>query len=133
MAVHLPLSVEAQAEARYLMLSVNNILAPKDGSPITTPTQDMILGSYYLTHPGQEERATYAEVGDGKIFTDFDEMMMAYSAHIVGIHARVKVRCKVSEDDPGKLVESTVGRFIFNQNIPQDLGFVDRTQDSYSL
>ena len=133
MAVHLPLSVEAQAEARYLMLSVNNILAPKDGSPITTPTQDMILGSYYLTHPGQEERATYAEVGDGKIFTDFDEMMMAYSAHIVGIHARVKVRCKVSEDDPGKLVESTVGRFIFNQNIPQDLGFVDRTQDPYSL
>mgnify|MGYP002570440766 CR=1 FL=1 len=133
MAVHLPLSVEAQAEARYLMLSVNNILAPKDGSPITTPTQDMILGSYYLTHPGSENRDTYAERGDGKIFADFDELIMAYSTHVVGIHARVKVRIKGSEDDPGRLVESTVGRFIFNQNIPQDLGFVDRTQDPYSL
>ena len=72
MAVHVPLSVEAQAEARFLMLSVNNILAPKDGSPITTPTQDMILGSYYLTHPGQEEgkRNSAAEKGDGKVFTD---------------------------------------------------------------
>lgn len=101
MAVHLPLSVEAQAEARYLMLSVNNILAPKDGSPITTPTQDMILGSYYLTHPGSENRDTYAERGDGKIFADFDELIMAYSTHVVGIHARVKVRIKGSEDDPG--------------------------------
>ena len=133
MAVHLPLSVEAQAEARYLMLSVNNILAPKDGSPITTPTQDMILGSYYLTHPGDENRSTPAEKGDGKIFTDFDEMMMAYTTHVVGIHAKVKVRMKLSPDDPGKLVESTVGRFIFNQKIPQDLGFVDRTVDPYGL
>lgn len=133
MAIHLPLSVEAQAEARYLMLSVNNILAPKDGSPITTPTQDMILGSYYLTHGGTENRNTYAEVGDGKIFTDYDEMIMAYTNHRVGIHARVKVRVKLSPDDPGKLVESTVGRFIFNQYIPQDLGFVDRNEDKYSL
>ena len=80
MAVHVPLSVEAQAEARFLMLSVNNILAPKDGSPITTPTQDMILGSYYLTHPGQEEgrRNSDAEKGDGKVFTDMSEMLMAY-------------------------------------------------------
>mgnify|MGYP000320309905 CR=1 FL=1 len=78
MAVHVPLSVEAQAEARFLMLSVNNILAPKDGSPITTPTQDMILGSYYLTHPGQEEgrRNSDAEKGDGKVFTDMSEMLM---------------------------------------------------------
>ena len=133
MAVHLPLSVEAQAEARYLMLSVNNILAPKDGSPITTPTQDMILGSYYLTHPGDETRSTPAEKGDGKIFADFDEMMMAYSTHVVGIHAKVKVRKKLSPDDSGKLVESTVGRFIFNQQIPQDLGFVDRAEDPYGL
>ena len=133
MAVHLPLSVEAQAEARYLMLSVNNILAPKDGSPITTPTQDMILGSYYLTHPGQEERSTPAEKGDGKIFADYDEMIMAYDTHVVGIHAKVKVRIKLSPEDPGKLVESTVGRFIFNQYIPQDLGFVDRSVDPYSL
>ena len=69
---------------------------------------------------------TCAEKGDGKIFTDFDEMMMAYTTHVVGIHAKVKVRMKLSPDDPGKLVESTVGRFIFNQKIPQDLGFVDR-------
>ncbi len=133
MAVHLPLSVEAQAEARYLMLSVNNILAPKDGSPITTPTQDMILGSYYLTHPGSDNRDTYAEVGDGSIFADIDEMMMAYSTGSVGIHANVKVRMKKSPSDRGQLVASTVGRFIFNQQIPQDLGFVDREKDPYGL
>ena len=137
MAVHVPLSVEAQAEARFLMLSVNNILAPKDGSPITTPTQDMILGSYYLTHPGQEEgkRNSDAEKGDGKVFTDMSEMLMAYQTHMVGLHARVKVRMYAGEDDErGKLVESTVGRFIFNQKIPQDLGYVeDRENDPYSL
>ncbi len=133
MAVHLPLSVEAQAEARYLMLSVNNILAPKDGSPITTPTQDMILGSYYLTHPGTEERNKDAEKGDDKIFSSYEEMIMAYTNHVVGIHAKVKVKIKIDDDDPGKLVESTVGRFIFNQKIPQDLGFVDRFEDPYSL
>ena len=137
MAVHVPLSVEAQAEARFLMLSVNNILAPKDGSPITTPTQDMILGSYYLTHPGQEEgrRNSDAEKGDGKVFTDMSEMLMAYQTHMVGLHARVKVRMYAGEDDErGKLVESTVGRFIFNQQIPQDLGYVeDRENDPYSL
>ncbi|MBQ0018683.1 MAG: DNA-directed RNA polymerase subunit beta' [Clostridiales bacterium] len=133
MAVHVPLSVEAQAEARFLMLSVNNILAPKDGSPITIPTQDMILGSYYLTHPGSEERNRPAEKGDGKCFADMDEMMMAYQAGIVGIHAKVKVRRFAYEGDPGQLVESTVGRFIFNEGLPQDLGFVDREKDPYSL
>lgn len=133
MAVHVPLSVEAQAEARFLMLSVNNILAPKDGSPITTPTQDMILGSYYLTHPGVEERNTPAEKGDGKIFTDFDEMLMAYRNGVVGLHARVKVRRFLEGDTRGKLIESTVGRFIFNEKIPQDLGYVDREADKYSL
>ena len=137
MAVHVPLSVEAQAEARFLMLSVNNILAPKDGSPITTPTQDMILGSYYLTHPGQEEgkRNSDAEKGDGKVFTDMSEMLMAYQTGMVGLHARVKVRRYADENDKrGKLVESTVGRFIFNQKIPQDLGYVeDREADPYSL
>ena len=106
MAVHVPLSVEAQAEARFLMLSVNNILAPKDGSPITTPTQDMILGSYYLTHPGQEEgkRTSANEKGDGKVFTDISEMLMAYQDGVVGIHARVKVRMYAGEQDTrGKL------------------------------
>ena len=133
MAVHVPLSVEAQAEARFLMLSVNNILAPKDGSPITTPTQDMILGSYYLTHPGSEERNTSAEKGDGKIFTDYNEMLMAYQNGVVGLHAKVKVRMFAENDSRGRLVESTVGRFIFNENIPQDLGYVDRSVDQYSL
>ena len=156
MAVHVPLSVEAQAEARFLMLSVNNILAPKDGSPITTPTQDMILGSYYLTHPGicrnektgkerldeyKDEAANRAEgfervpqKGDDKIFSDFDEMMMAYQNHEVELHSKVRVRCFAGPDDKrGKLVKSTVGRFIFNQEIPQDLGYVDRSQDPYSL
>ena len=136
MAIHVPLSVEAQAEARFLMLSTNNILAPKDGSPITIPTQDMILGSYYLTHPGLEDDRTNPDTkGDGKIFSDFDEMIMAYKNHVVGIHARIKVRLYKGEDDKrGHLVESTVGRFIFNQNIPQDLGFIeDREKDPYSL
>ncbi len=165
MAVHVPLSVEAQAEARFLMLSVNNILAPKDGSPITTPTQDMILGAYYLTYPGtcrkvevvdgkekisydkdefNDEKAAQAhraagyervpEKGDGKVFTDIDEMLMAYQDEVVSIHAKVKVRMfKDESDQRGKLVESTVGRFIYNQEIPQDLGFVDRESDPYSL
>ena len=127
MAVHLPLSMEAQAEARLLMLSVNNILAPKDGKPITTPTQDMVLGSYYLTveNPGEK--------GEGKIFKDYEEMLLAYYNKEVEIHAKVKVRIKLDEDERGKLVESTVGRFIFNEGIPQDLGFIDRSKDKYSL
>ena len=135
MAVHVPLSVEAQAEARFLMLSVNNILAPKDGSPITTPTQDMILGAYYLTHPGIDRDKGAQEKGDGKVFGDFDEMIMAYQNKVISLHARVKVRMYANpEDKQGALVESTVGRFIFNRQIPQDLGFVtDREEDPYSL
>ncbi len=127
MAVHVPLSAEAQAEARLLMLSVNNILALKDGKPITVPTQDMVLGSYYLTveHTGEK--------GEGKIFKDYDEMLHAYYNGDVGLHAKVKVRVKLDKNDRGKLVESTVGRFIFNEYIPQDLGFVDRNVDKYSL
>ena len=135
MAVHVPLSVEAQAEARFLMLSVNNILAPKDGSPITTPTQDMILGSYYLTFdPKEEDETLPPEIGDGKVFTDMDEMLMAYQTGKVSIHARVKVRLYSDDNDErGRLVESTVGRFIFNQQIPQDLGYINREEDPYSL
>ncbi len=127
MAVHVPLSMEAQAEARLLMLSVNNILAPKDGKPITTPTQDMVLGSYYLTveNPGED--------GEGKIFKDYDEMLQAYYNGDIGIHAKVKVRKKLYSEDRGQLVESTVGRFIFNEHIPQDLGYIDREKDKYSL
>ncbi len=127
MAVHVPLSMEAQAEARFLMLSTNNILAPKDGKPITTPTQDMVLGSYYLTVDEDDQK------GDGMIFKDFDEMFMAYQNGVAKLHAKVKVRIKLDESDPGKLVESTIGRFIFNEHIPQDLGFVNRDEDKYSL
>ena len=127
MAVHLPLSVEAQAEARFLMLSVNNILAPKDGLPITTPTQDMVLGSYYLTIDTNDEKV------NGMVFKDYEEMFMAYENKIVGLHSNVKVRRRLNKDDKGKLVDGTVGQFIFNENIPQDLGFVDRSKDKYAL
>ena len=127
MAVHVPLSTEAQAEARLLMLSTNNILAPKDGKPITTPTQDMVLGSYYLTV------ARDGEKGVGKYFKDYDEMFHAYSNGDIGVHALVKVKVKLTPEDKGQLVESTVGRFIFNEHMPQDLGFVDRSKDLYGL
>ncbi|MFZ7133697.1 MAG: DNA-directed RNA polymerase subunit beta' [Eubacteriales bacterium] len=127
MAVHLPLSEEAQAESRFLILSVNNILAPKDGKPITTPTQDMVLGSYYLTLEVEGSK------GEGRVFSGYDELIMAYSAKQVSLHAKVKVMIKKDESDRGKLVESTVGRFIFNESIPQDLGYVDRNKDPYSL
>ncbi len=127
MAVHLPLSEEAQAESRFLILSVNNILAPKDGKPITTPTQDMVLGSYYLTLEVEGAK------GEGRIFSSYDELIMAYSENQVNLHAKVKVMMKKDKKDRGKLIESTVGRFIFNEDIPQDLGYVDRTKDEYSL
>ncbi|MFA5527935.1 MAG: DNA-directed RNA polymerase subunit beta', partial [Peptostreptococcales bacterium] len=127
MAVHVPLSVEAQAEARFLMLSVNNILAPKDGSPITTPTQDMILGSYYLTVEVKGDK------GEGKIFKDYDEMLMAYRNGVVGLHSRIKVRKHGVNGEEPRLVESTVGRYIFNEKIPQNLGFVNRKKDPYAL
>ena len=127
MAVHVPLSVEAQAEARFLMLSVNNILAPKDGTPITTPSQDMVLGCYYLTIEDQG-----GEKGTGTIFKDYNEMLLAYENKAVELHSLVKMRV-VLEDGRSSLVESTVGRFIFNENIPQDLGFVDREKDPFGL
>ena len=127
MAVHVPLSVEAQAEARFLMLSVNNILAPKDGSPITTPSQDMVLGSYYLTIESQG-----GEKGTGSIFKDYNELLMAYQTGAVQLHSTVKMR-KVLPDGRKGLIESTVGRFIFNENMPQDLGFVDRNVDPFGL
>ena len=127
MAVHVPLSVEAQAEARFLMLSVNNILAPKDGSPITTPSQDMVLGCYYLTIESQG-----GEKGTGTVFKDFNELMMAYQTKAVELHSTVKMRI-VLEDGRVGITESTVGRFIFNENIPQDLGFVNREEDPFGL
>ena len=101
MAVHLPLSVEAQAEARLLMMSTNNILAPKDGRPITTPSQDMVLGAYYLTSDGKETEKI-------RIFQDYNELIRAHENGIVSLHSIVKVRIKKSIDDKGRLVESTV-------------------------
>lgn len=126
MAVHVPLSAEAQAEARLLMMSTNNILAPKDGKPITTPTQDMVLGAYYLTSEFTAEKTNIN-------FNDYDEMIKALENKVVHLHSIVRVRKKLDENDRGKLVESTVGRFIFNSGIPQDLGYVDRNKDKYSL
>ncbi|WP_391506302.1 DNA-directed RNA polymerase subunit beta' [Finegoldia magna] len=128
MAVHLPLSPEAQAEARLLMLSTNNILAPKDGKPITTPSQDMVLGSFYMTTRKEGQK------GEGLIFKDIDEMMLAYAMHYVTLQTIVKVkRDSVNNDGTSRIVESTVGRFIFNEGIPQDLGMVNREEDPYSL
>ncbi len=126
MAVHVPLSVEAQAEARFLMMACNNILKPQDGTPVVVPSQDMILGSYYMSLELEDAPGT------GSIFTDMDEMEMAYFNHTVDLHARVRVR--MTKDVDGKpvtrLVESTVGRFIFNQVIPQDIGITKReTED----
>ena len=124
MAVHVPLTPEAIAEARFLMLSVNNLLKPQDGKPVTVPTQDMILGAYYLTVQIDGEK------GEGMYFKDEDEAMMAYQNGDVGLHCKIKVRrFKTDEDGTvrSKTIETTVGRLIYNQGIPQDLGFVDRT------
>ena len=123
MAVHVPLSAEAQAEARMLMLSANNLLRPQDGKPVTVPTQDMILGTYYLTYVKEDEP------GAGKVFSSPDEAMLAYNEKVVGIHAPIKVRVEKEIDGvkQHKIIDATVGRLIFNEPLPQDLGFVDRT------
>ncbi len=123
MAVHVPLSAEAQAEARFLMLAANNLLKPSDGKPVAVPTQDMILGSYYLTMTKD------GELGEGKIFKDTDEALMAYDAGYVSLHAKIKVKVSktIGTKTVSKIIDATVGRLIFNSVIPQDLGFVDRT------
>ena len=126
MAVHVPLSAEAQAEARFLMLAANNLLKPSDGKPVTVPTQDMVLGSYYLT------LVKASENGANKVFRDKNEAIMAYNDGIVGLHAPIRVRMT---NDAGfsKLVWCTVGFIIFNESIPQDLGFIDRTNPDTAL
>ena len=122
MAVHVPLSAEAQAEARFLMLSTNNLLKPQDGKPVTVPTQDMILGCYYLTMEVEGDK------GEGMAFASLDEAMMAYNEHQITLHSMIKVRVtrEINGEEVTGLVESTLGRFIFNEIVPQDLGFVDR-------
>lgn len=128
MAVHVPLSTEAQAEARLLMMSTNNILAPKDGKPITTPTQDMVLGAYYLTSEAESDEVKLT-------FSDMSEMEKAFLSKKAGLtlHSRVGIRIKLDEKDKGKIIYSTIGRFIFNMGIPQDLGYVDRNEHPYDL
>ncbi len=128
MAIHVPLSAEAQAEARILMLSAHNLLHPRDGKPVTVPTQDMVLGSYYLTFVREEK-------GTGKAFISPEEAIMAYHAGDVGMHAPIKVRMKRTVDGVERtgLIETTVGRIIFNNPIPQDLGFVDRSDPEHAL
>ena len=123
MAVHVPLSAEAQAEARLLMLAANNLLKPSDGKPVAVPTQDMILGSYYLT------MVKDGEPGEGKVFRDINEATMAYDEGDITLHAKIKIRMtkEVEGEMVTKLVPTTLGRVIFNNPIPQDLGFVDRT------
>ena len=129
MPVHVPLSSEAQAEARFLMLSANNLLKPVSGKAVTVPSQDMVLGSYYLTidHPGEK--------GEGKIFRDFNEVEMAYENKEIGIHAAIKVRVTktVNGEEKSAIIDATYGRLIFNQRVPQDLGYVDRSVDPFSL
>ena len=123
MAVHVPLSAEAQAEARFLMLAAGNLLKPSDGRPVCVPTQDMILGSYYLTLDKDGEK------GEGKVFRDVDEAMMAYQTGYLTLHSKIKVRMTKEFNGVKEtgLVDTTVGKIIFNNPIPQDLGFVDRS------
>ena len=127
MAVHLPLTPEAQAEARYLMLATNNLLKPQDGKPVAVPRLDMILGSYYLT------MTLDGELGEGKYFKDPDEAIMAFQNKAVSIHAKIFVRIEkeINGEKKFKKVETSVGRIIFNQGIPQDLGFIDRDEDPF--
>ncbi|MBR3145389.1 MAG: DNA-directed RNA polymerase subunit beta' [Clostridia bacterium] len=126
MAIHIPLSAEAQAEARFLMLAANNLLKPSDGKPVAVPTQDMVLGSYYLTLVKPDENGT------NKVFRDKNEAIMAYSDGIIGLHAPIRVRMTDNEGNSG-LVWCTVGFIIFNESLPQDLGFIDRTNPEDKL
>ena len=126
MAVHLPLSVEAQAECRFMLLSPNNLLKPSDGGPVAVPSQDMVLGIYYLTQerPGAK--------GEGKIFKDINEAIMAYENGVITLHSKIRVRYIREDENHNKIqgnVESTLGRCIFNEMLPQDLGYVDRSKE----
>ncbi len=127
MPVHVPLSAEAQAEARFLMLSANNLLKPMNGKAVTTPSQDMVLGSYYLTMVREDEP------GAGMTFRNYDEAVMAYENHIIGLHAPIRVRVEREVDGVkyARIIDTTLGRLIFNSKIPQDLGYVDRNDPEH--
>ena len=130
MAVHLPLSVEAQAECRFMLLSPNNLLKPSDGGPVAVPSQDMVLGIYYLTQerPGAK--------GEGKFFKDLNEAILAYENGVITLHSKIRVRTSVTNED-GTVeygyIDSTLGRCLFNEIIPQDLGYVNRDVDKFGL
>ncbi|MBO5379726.1 MAG: DNA-directed RNA polymerase subunit beta' [Clostridia bacterium] len=129
MPVHVPLSSEAQAEARFLMLSANNLLKPVDGKAIAVPSQDMVLGSYYLTLDKAGEK------GEGSVYRNFDEAMMAYETKQLELHAPIKIRVEkeINGEKKSKIINATLGRLIFNEYIPQDLGYVDRDVDPFGL
>ncbi len=138
MAIHLPLSPEAQAESRYLMLATNNLLKPTDGAPITEPSQDMILGAYYLTMEAEADENDTPEMsmkkgtqGAGMYFSSTDEAEMAYANNDIGVHAKIHVRMAEYDEEGNEtahgMCTTTIGRIIYNKGIPQDLGFVDRT------
>ncbi len=129
MPVHVPLSSEAQAEARFLMLSANNLLKPVDGKAIAVPSQDMVLGSYYLTLDKAGEK------GEGSVYRNFDEAMMAYETKQLELHAPIKIRVEktINGEKKSKVIDATLGRLIFNEYIPQDLGYVDREVDPFGL
>ncbi|WP_167957786.1 DNA-directed RNA polymerase subunit beta' [Anaerosporobacter faecicola] len=130
MAVHLPLSVEAQAECRFLLLSPNNLLKPSDGGPVAVPSQDMVLGIYYLTQERPGDR------GEGHCFKSINEAILAYENSVITLQARIKVRRKginAQGQEEFRMIESTLGRFILNESLPQDLGFVDRTKEENFL
>jgi len=142
MAIHVPLSPEAQAEARFLMLSANNLLKPQDGHPVAVPTQDMILGSYYLTivkddeiggkdYPGRDA----SEEWHPHTFTSEDEAFLAYYNKAIGLHTPIRVRMEKTVHGTvyTRIIDATVGKLIFNENIPQDLGYVDRTEGSDTM
>ena len=123
MAIHLPLSVEAQAECRFLLLSPNNLLKPSDGGPVAVPSQDMVLGIYYLTQLRE------GEPGEGRAFHNMNEAILAYENHYITLHSKIKVRVSKKREDGEEvtgIIETTLGRLLFNEIIPQDLGFVDR-------
>ncbi|MCL1987960.1 MAG: DNA-directed RNA polymerase subunit beta' [Firmicutes bacterium] len=124
MAVHVPLSVEAQAECRFLLLAPNNLLKPSDGAPITVPTKDMVLGIYYLTVEKD------GEIGEGKVFSDVEEALLAYHHKEITLHAKIKIRRQVADDNGvvhSRLMDITLGRALLNEAIPQEIGFIDRS------
>ncbi|MDR3121128.1 MAG: DNA-directed RNA polymerase subunit beta', partial [Clostridiales bacterium] len=129
MAVHVPLSAEAQAEARFLMLSANNLLKPQDGRPVTVPTQDMILGSYYLTIDKE------GEPGEGRVFSSPDEVILAYENKMISLHTKIRLRRRKTVDGVtrAKIIDTTAGRMFFNDAIPQDLGYIDREDPANEL